>query len=149
MLKLKIINSINIFSVFLLFVVFFYFYAYLPVEVTFHLNDQMPNVSKGVFFYCSMSIFIVTNLSIRYSIKNYFKTKNIDTFSLWFRLIISFINFFFVSLIVFIGLLNIADSVLISNYQYVLNLGVFALFFWAVVLLILLILKHVGRKIFV
>jgi hypothetical protein len=104
---LKIFKGVWFFSLLALFGLFFYMYAGLPVEVVFSEPKGTFTISRDGFFYSSMVLFAIINTLV--FVVNKVLSNGDQGFSAWFYGLISTINFFFLTSLGFIHVLNGGD----------------------------------------
>lgn len=119
-------------------------YAYMPQEVkiwTDESNNVTHFVTKEMFFYSAIIIFIVVNLifvavgnlvdMLPVSSSSFLSTETFKMYMIgWLRGLGVMINLFFMAAISFLGFLNNADYYDVSNFSLFAYIGQFLIFIW-------------------
>ena len=136
---IKAVKILNLFSTLLFGAVLLVVYAYLPISVD--LNAWgMDAVHKQSIFYYAIGGFVVVNFLLRIVTKVGVKSLR-PLLQSWIGLIIFVLNFYFTTLIGFIGVWNNATHVAPSSYAYLNYIGPVMIIFWLVGLIFLAIKK--------
>jgi len=133
------IKVLNRFSILLFSAIFLLVYAYLPISVDLEI-DGIKQLHKQHFFYYFFGAFMVLNITLR--VATNFGTKNLsEGLSAWARSIVFILNFYFTTIIGFIGVLNNSNHIDPGDYAYLTYLGPVLLFIWLIGLIFLVIKK--------
>ena len=136
---IKAIKVLNLFSIFLFAAILLLIYAYLPIQVELSV-DGIGQLHKQTFFYYVFVSFIVLNIVLRF-VANTLQRSLTDKKSSWVRSIIFILNFYFTTIIGFIGVINNSTHISPNNYAYLTYLGPVFLVTWLIGLIFLLIKK--------
>ncbi len=129
------VNVLNIFSTFLFVAILLLIYAYLPMSVDLNI-DGIGNIHKHRFFYYTISIFIIINITSRIILNLGFKSANQNLLA-WLTLMIFILNSYLTFMTGFIGVWNNATHISPANYSYLNFLGPVFLMIWIVGLIFL------------
>jgi len=101
---LKIFKGVWFFSLVALFVLFFYIYAGLPEEVVFSETEGSLSISRNGFFYSSLVLFALVNTLV--FVVSRLLSDGSQGFTSWFYGLVVTFNFFFLSSLGFMHVLN-------------------------------------------
>ena len=101
---LKIFKGVWFFSLVALFVLFFYIYAGLPEVVAFSETGGNISISRNGFFYTSIVLFAFVNMLV-FAVSKLLGHGD-QGFTSWFYGLVITFNFFFLSSLVFMHVLN-------------------------------------------
>lgn len=135
----------------------FWSYAYMVGQVDYGLGtDTNPNdvIDKDIYFYGSIVIFLVINLSLSWFIKSLKKVKSVEggtgirnrSFRLdlivWFKGLAAVLNLMMALVLFFLGLMNLSESRDAMTLNFYIYLGPVALGGWFLYLIVLLTKKR-------
>lgn len=155
----KVIKLFQALFIIIFFIVLLYVYAYMEAQVSFNVDgDGKPvnTISKESFFYMSLALFVFSNvvcLALARVINGVpvssgknnqpffsnlsFKENLID----WIMSFNVVLNFSYVCIIIFLGMLNYAEFLQRMNYKVLLYAGPFFIVVWLFLLLTIIIRK--------
>ncbi len=130
---LKAVNFVRLLSIAFFLGTLSIVYAYLDPVVSFSVETDMPTMHRTYFFYLGAFIFLVINIALWLLIK-IMSPKIAQRFGLlsagWVAVLPVVVNFYICFLIGFLGVLNNASSLQLSNYAYLNYLGPILLIIW-------------------
>ncbi len=136
---IKAIKVLNLFSIFLFAAILLLVYAYLPIQVELNV-DGVGQLHKQTFFYYVFSAFIVVNIVLRFAI-NIISKSSSEKIASWVKSMIFILNFYFTTIVGFIGVINNSTHIDPGNYAYLTYLGPVFVAIWLIGLIFLLIKK--------
>ncbi|WP_420578426.1 hypothetical protein [Ekhidna sp.] len=135
----KAIKVLNRFSILLFSAIFLLVYAYLPISVDMEI-EGVKQLHKQHFFYYFFGAFMVLNIALK--VATSYGTKNMnEELSAWSRSIVFILNFYFTTIVGFIGVLNNSTHINPGDYAYLTYLGPALLLIWVIGLIFLFIRK--------
>tara|TARA_B100000941_G_C28112325_1_gene353926 strand:+ start:64 stop:501 length:438 start_codon:yes stop_codon:yes gene_type:complete len=130
---LKAVNFVRLLSIAFFLGTLSVVYAYLDPVVSFSVETDMPTMHRTYFFYLISLIFLIINIILWLFIK-IMSPKISQRFGLlsagWVAALPVVVNFYICFLIGFLGVLNNASSLQLSNYTYLNYLGPTLLMIW-------------------
>ena len=130
---LKAVNFVRLLSIAFFLGTLSVVYAYLDPAVSFSVETDMPTMHRTYFFYLISLIFLIINIILWLFIK-IMSPKISQRFGLlsagWVAALPVVVNFYICFLIGFLGVLNNASSLQLSNYTYLNYLGPILLMIW-------------------
>ena len=130
---LKAVNFVRLLSIAFFLGTLSVVYAYLDPVVSFSIETDMPTMHRTYFFYLISLIFLIINIILWLFIK-IMSPKISQRFGLlsagWVAALPVVVNFYICFLIGFLGVLNNASSLQLSNYTYLNYLGPILLMIW-------------------
>ena len=130
---LKVVNFVRLLSIVFFLGTLSIVYAYLDPIVSFSVEADMPTIHRTYFFYLVSLIFLFINIILWVLIK-IMSPKIVQRFGLlsagWVAALPVVVNIYICFLIGFLGVLNNASSLQLSNYAYLNYLGPILLMIW-------------------
>ena len=130
---LKAVNFVRLLSIAFFLGTLSVVYAYLDPVVSFSVETDMPTMHRTYFFYLISLIFLIINIILWLLIK-IMSPIIAQRFGLlsagWVAALPVVVNFYICFLIGFLGVLNNASSLQLSNYTYLNYLGPTLLMIW-------------------
>lgn len=136
---IKAVKVLNVFSTLLFAAILLMVYAYLPINVDMNVSE-LGDVHKQSFFYYSVGIFVTFNVLLRLIVGGIFSNAN-PLLRSWMSGLIFILNFYFTTMVGFIGVWNNSTSITPSDYAYLNFMGPVLLIIWVVGLIFLVLKK--------
>ena len=123
-----------------------YVYAYLPVSVGIQMDEnQLPIqfISKELFFYVALAVFVFGNMILYFfaraakmvevGVISWYKTSAVKSaFLNWLAIFQILINFFLISSVIFVGLINNQQQFSIHRFNILVYLAPALLLIWLI-----------------
>ena len=126
---LKAARTLNFISLILFAGTLIIVYAYLPIQVSFQI-EEMEAIHKDRFFYYTLGLFVVINLLSR-MVKLVLSRKFSGLLLAWAEALSFVCNIYLALIVGFIGVLNNSTHISPDNYAYLNLLGPILLIVWA------------------
>jgi len=136
----KIISVFFSASIVLFLAVLMIVYAFMPESAGILFNDKgdrIQEISRDTFFYATLIGFVLFQLLFYLFIVNVlnkkFNTSKKINMSIWFKGMFLAINFFFILMLIFIGLANNAIDYTFTSIEYISFLGPGLIVVWLLI----------------
>ncbi len=141
----RVVSFVRVLSLLFFLGALLFVYAYLPENVSLYsdnLGTPVYYIGKSQFFYYAFAFFIVVNLMLFIMIKvlagvrvtpgkGLFSSEPFKENTLiWIEVLVSIINIFFTTGAAFIGIYNDRTAFELSNFTYLVYLGIILLIGW-------------------
>ncbi len=136
---IKAVKVLNTISILLFSGVLLLVYAYLPIMVDVNL-EGVKDIHKQTLFYYLFGAFVVVNFILRIGI-NYGTRGISNQLGGWIRSILFIVNFYFATIIGFIGVVNNTGHINPESYAYLNFLGPIFLVIWIIGLIFFILKK--------
>lgn len=129
---LRVVNFLKLLSILLFLIILLTVYAYLPIMVALEPGGGGFEAHKETFFYFSVSVFVLVNVSFLGFQKLFEGNIKNPGLRAWVRSAGFVINIYLTLIIGFIGVMNNTGHLDPSGFAYLNYMGPFLVFSWAV-----------------